>query len=121
MISTAQFLEVCHEINLDIAYFAATEGEQFASDLLERIETFECLSNAMFYALAGFSSTRFPNIIYCELCYIHFKDVENDVNLLLAHKICSPDCQYVKNVLINDEIRRDIDILEFINYSRVVA
>jgi len=111
MLTLEEFIQVCRDVNSDLQVYARTEGPEFVSRLIERLDTFEDIEHAMTFALAGFSATRFADIYYCDECSIYAK-LEPDFDLKLAHKYLSRNCPIVQNVKINDEIiNNDIDML----------
>jgi Inhibitor of Apoptosis domain len=110
-ITYAVFLTVRDEINNHISYIARTRGERYASNLLERVETFDDFENALFYASAGFSATRFEDVICCDDCTLHFTNIESTDCLLYMHKYFSPDCNFVKDLILTEEMKT-YDFLE---------
>lgn len=90
----------------DLKFYTRTRGESFASELLHRYCSFEKLptENIFELALAGFSATRFKDIIYCDECLAHITDWEVCDNLLLLHKILSPSCLFVKGYKLTEEL-----------------
>jgi len=109
------FLQVSEEINWAIAHYANLRGEAYASDLLERVESFENLEDALCFALAGFTATRYLDTMYCENCFIHLKGIEACDYPDIIHKIITPDCSMVNHILLTEEMVLDQDHSEIIN------
>jgi Inhibitor of Apoptosis domain len=108
------FLQVSEDINSVIVHYANSRGEEFASNLMARIDSFENPENALCFALAGFSATRFIDTIYCETCFIHLQGIEPCDYPALIHKIITPECPMVDHIFLTEEMKADHDHLEII-------
>lgn len=77
---------------------ARTKGEEFANDLADRLCSFTHYSgeNYIQLALAGFSGGN-GTVVFCNICLLFAKDLEESDDVKLFHKICSPECEFTKN------------------------
>lgn len=97
--------------------YSPTAAEIYEANLLSRALSFANYTGDNEYelAIAGWSGTDHGNIIMCENCLAYAKDVEISDNAILLHKIISPDCEFVREVKLSDEIINDVDTQEMIS------
>jgi len=98
-----------------------TREEVYEADFMFRVFTFANYTGDNEYelALAGWSGTDHETLIFCENCRVSARDTYGGDNALHLHKLLSPDCEFVKDVVITDEIRNDVDTVEMLSRCRI--
>jgi len=94
-----------------------TPLEIYESELLFRVLSFANYTGDNEYelALAGWSGTDRENVVFCANCYAYAVDSDSSDDVLTVHALISPHCQFVKNVVVTDQKKNDIDVLEMLS------